>query len=81
MSESIPELEPNCGSWIVTRKRDGHVIGEFFSRGVVGQFRRDEYLIETAAQYLTRLNQSLLPTQRQVMSDTQNLSPGKAGAA
>lgn len=55
----IPELEPHCGSWVVSRKADGSVIGEFFERSNVERFNPETCLIETAAQYLGRLNQGL----------------------
>lgn len=56
----IPELEPYCGSWIVTRKATGEVIGEFFDRQVVERFNPETCLIETAAQYLGRFNAAIL---------------------
>lgn len=56
----IPELEPHCGSWIVTARRDGKVVGEFYSRSLVERINTERYSVETAAQYLGRLNRSLL---------------------
>jgi len=53
---AIPPLEPHCGSWVVTRKSDGQVIGEFFHRRSVERFNPEKVLIETAAQYMGRLN-------------------------
>ena len=53
---AIPALEPHCGSWIVTRKADGQVVGEFFERRSVERFNPENVIIETAAQYLGRLN-------------------------
>lgn len=53
----VPNLEPHCGSWIVTRKSDGAVIGELFHRQTVERINGEKYLVETAAQYLGRLNQ------------------------
>lgn len=47
---------PECGSWVVTRKRTGEVIGEFYSRQAVARFSPATCLIETAAQYLARVN-------------------------
>ena len=55
----IPKLERHCGSWIITRKGDATVIGEFFDRRTVERFNPDTCLIETAAQYLGRLNSNL----------------------
>lgn len=57
MAESeVPELDHFSGSWIVTRKTDGSVIGEFYNRNIVSQFNPNAYLIETALQYLYRIN-------------------------
>ncbi|WP_396328515.1 hypothetical protein [Burkholderia anthina] len=55
----IPELEPYCGSWVVTRKATGEVFGEFFVRSNVAKFDPDKVLIETAAQYLGRINREI----------------------
>lgn len=52
----IPELEQWCGSWIITRRATGEVIGEFFNRRIVERFNPQTCLIETAQQYLARFN-------------------------
>lgn len=52
----IPELEHHCNSWVVTRKADGQVIGEFFNRKNVEQFNPEKVTIETTLQYLCRIN-------------------------
>jgi hypothetical protein len=53
---SIPKLEPHCGSWVISRRSTGEVIGEFFDRRIVERFDQSKCLIETAAQYLGRIN-------------------------
>lgn len=53
---SIPRLEPHCGSWIVTRRDTGDVIGEYFNRLSVERFDLSKCRVETAAQYLGRIN-------------------------
>lgn len=55
----IPPLEPHCGSWIITRRASGEVIGEFSERSNVEKFNPETCLIETAAQYLGRLNSEI----------------------
>ena len=56
----IPELEPHCGSWIITRKDDGEVIGEFYDRkNAEALFDTGKVVIETAAQYLGRINREI----------------------
>jgi hypothetical protein len=55
----IPELERHCGSWVVTDRQTGKVIGEFYRRRTVelcAEFCPNSLLIETAAQYLGRIN-------------------------
>lgn len=52
----IPELRPWEGSWIVSRRDTGEVVGEFFSRQHVAMFNPDRVIIETAGAYLARLN-------------------------
>ncbi len=47
------------GSWVVTRRSDGHVIGEFFDRKNVNKFDPKKVRIETAAEYLGRINAAI----------------------
>ncbi|WP_186107301.1 hypothetical protein [Burkholderia gladioli] len=56
--DHIPPLEPHCGSWTVSRKSDGEVIGEFFERRNVEMFNPEKVLIETTLQYLVRINRT-----------------------
>lgn len=51
----IPELPHHCNSWIVTRKSDSQVIGEFYERSSVERFNPDKVRIETAVTYLASL--------------------------
>lgn len=60
----LPALEHYCGSWIVTR-RTGEVIGEFFDRRNVERFNPATCLIETAAQYLGRVNAEIRAADKQ----------------
>ncbi len=55
---TVPDLEPHCGSWVVSRK-NGEVIGEFFERANVERFNPDTCVVETAAQYLGRVNRQI----------------------
>lgn len=59
MNDHVPPLEPWCGSWVVTRRADGEVIGEFFDRRTVEAFNPETCLIETTAQYLGRVNREI----------------------
>lgn len=53
---AVPDLPPHCGSWIVTRRSSGEVIGEFYDRANVAHFNPATCLIETADRYLGRIN-------------------------
>jgi hypothetical protein len=55
----IPELERHCGSWVLTRKATGEVIGEFFDRRTVERFNPATVRAETALQYLIRFNREV----------------------
>ena len=52
----IPPLEPGCGSWVASRIATGEVIGEFYSKKLLARFNPATVKIETAMQYLKRLN-------------------------
>ena len=55
----IPKLEQGCGSWVVTRKATGEVIGEFFDASSVAKFNPEKVVIETFHQYLCRINRQI----------------------
>ena len=55
----IPELEPYCGSWVVSRIDDGSVIGEFYDRRNVEKFNPATCSVETTGQYLARVNREV----------------------
>ena len=55
----IPPLERHCGSWVVTVRDTGEVVGEFFDRRNVERFNPAKVVIETAYQYLVRLNKTI----------------------
>lgn len=56
---AIPELDHMSNSWIVTHKATGKAIWETCNREAVNAIPQDKYLIETAYQYLTRLNREI----------------------
>lgn len=47
-------------SWVISRKETGEVIGEFFDHRTVERFNPKTCLIETAGQYLCRLNADIM---------------------
>lgn len=54
----IPELEPHCGSWMVTSPAGD--IRELFERGNAERALAAGWRVETAAQYLSRINRAVL---------------------
>ena len=59
----VPELLPHEGSWVVSRRDTGEVVGEFFSRQQVEAFSPDRVIIEGAGRYLARLNSEIKAAQ------------------
>jgi hypothetical protein len=53
----IPELEPHCGSWVVTSPT-GRVY-ELFERADVEKVAAAGWKVETAATYLGRINAAI----------------------
>lgn len=53
---ALPPLPPGCGSWIVSRKDTGEVVGEFFSARTVGRIDQTRFNVESALDYLARIN-------------------------
>lgn len=53
---NIPNLPHHCNSWVVTRKADDEVIGEFYNRENIERFNPEKVIIETADVYLCGLN-------------------------
>lgn len=54
---SIPQLEPHCGSWIVTSPHGA--IRELFERSNVERAIAFGWTVETTASYLARINREL----------------------
>ncbi len=57
----IPDLPHHCNSWVVTRKADGEVIGEFFNRNNIERFNPEKVLIQTTDVYLAGLSKRQPP--------------------
>ncbi len=64
MSDHVPPLESWCGSWVVSRRATGEVIGEFYDRRSVERFNPETCVIETAQQYLGRVNRAIKEADR-----------------
>ena len=61
----IPKLELGCNSWVVSYKT-GEVIGEFTDEGIVGSFRKDECNVETANQFLKKVDERIVDRKQQI---------------
>ena len=46
-------------SWIITKKETGELIGEFYNWALVERFNPAKVLVETAYEYLTRINKQI----------------------
>jgi hypothetical protein len=49
-------LADGSGSWIITRTSSGETICELFDSRTVAKINTDAYRVETAREYLERLN-------------------------
>lgn len=52
------------GSWVVSRRSTGEVIGEFFDRRNVDSFNPATCIVETAGEYLSRINREIAAEHR-----------------
>lgn len=53
--KDVPELDIYSGSWVVSRKDNGKVVFETFSKESLLGLIAEKVVIETAYQYLTRI--------------------------
>lgn len=53
-TDGVPELPHGCGSWVVTSPRG--LVYELYDRANVRRAVKNEWLVETAVDYLCRLN-------------------------
>ncbi len=56
---AVPELEAHCGSWIVSCRDTGAAVIELFERETAERINQEKYRVETAAQYLGRVNAAI----------------------
>lgn len=55
----VPPLPHGCGSWIVRRKRDKGVIGEFYKKENVEKFNGETCEAISSLEYLYELNEKI----------------------
>lgn len=56
---TVPDLEPHCGSWLISERDSGTAVLELFERSTVERINQEKYRVETAAQYLGRVNAAI----------------------
>lgn len=58
---TIPQLEPQCGSWIVVSRDTGRPVLETFCRRTAEAINQQRYEVLTALQWLVRFNRMVKP--------------------
>jgi hypothetical protein len=53
---SIPDLEPHCGSWIIADRETGEAVFETWNPDTAARVNQDKYIVQTAAQHLAEIN-------------------------
>ena len=66
----------NPPSWVITRKSDGDVVMETFSKSVASKINTDKYDVTPIYQYLTELNKKV----KSASNDTEHLLSTSANA-
>lgn len=56
---SVPDLEPDCGSWVVVRRATGEAVLETYDRKVAEAINQERYKVVTALSWLQSLNQTI----------------------
>jgi hypothetical protein len=56
---AIPDLESNCGSWVVVSRATGKPVLETFERRTAEAINQSAYEVLTTLQWLVRLNRSI----------------------
>ena len=59
----------NPPSWVITRKSDGDIVMETFSKSVASKINTDKYDVTPIYQYLTELNKKV----KSASNDTEHL--------
>jgi hypothetical protein len=58
-NQTIPNLEPFCGSWIVVSRETGNPVLETYSRDTAEKINQEKYEVLTAYQWLMRFNKEV----------------------
>jgi hypothetical protein len=56
---AVPDLEHNCGSWIVVSRATGKPVLETFRRATAESINQASYEVLTAGQWLARFNRQV----------------------
>lgn len=58
-TQTVPNLEPYCGSWIAVSRATGKAVFETYSRKTAEKINQEKYEVLTAYQWLVRFNQTV----------------------
>ena len=53
---TVPDLPPNCNSWIVRDRKTGRAVHETWQREVAESINQEKYEVVTALEHLQSLN-------------------------
>lgn len=56
-TQTVPDLEPYCGSWIVVSRETGKAVLEIYTRNTAERINQEKYEVLTTSQWLIRFNQ------------------------
>jgi len=70
----VPDLEPWCGSWIVSSRTTGLAVLETFERTTAERINQNAYRVETTAQYLGRINRAIRSNYGVAMTTTPDIA-------
>lgn len=62
---SIPELEPESNSWVVSYK-NGDIAGEWSDENIVSKFTKEECFVETAKRFLSKADERIYNKQQKI---------------
>lgn len=58
-TQTVPNLEPDCGSWVIVSRETGKAVFETYSRKTAERINQEKYEVLTAYQWLIRFNQTV----------------------
>lgn len=76
-TQTVPELESFCGSWVVVSRETGEPVFETYSQETAEKINQEKYEVLTSYQWLIRFNKSVAgQAEKKVQSSKQNVKSG-----